>query len=519
MMRLMALSRKQIIGAVVGVLLTAGIVAAQPFPGLSHEACILLAVLAGAIAWWIAGVMPDYVVGFVMAVLFVVWAGVPTEVVFGAFSSSMWWLLVAAFCLAHGMRASGLLRRAALAVLRLFPRTFRAQAAGLMAAGLLVGPFVPSLSAKVAMLTPMALSISDEMGYERKQSQANGLFLATMTGVRTAAPAFLSASFLGYVVLGLLPDSVQQQFDMAHWLLAALPWLLITTSLTYLTLVLRYAPKGESSGLRKGKAGLSGVKATKDGGGSARGDAPEGVVQPACGLVTQSAAKSACSSATQGASLSLDEDLGPLSVGEKRVIGIMAVTAFMWFTESVHGIPAYAVTLLAVAAMVACGQFKREDIRSGVAWDVVLFVGLVLGLAPSFEYVGADLWVAQLCEPVLLLFAGNPYAIIVGISVVTVLLRFIIVSDTAFLNLFMAVAVPISATLGVSPWVVGFTVYVMVNPWFAEYQNPIYLAALGSVGNQMSEHGELAKYCAIYLAGCLVGLLASVPYWSWLGLV
>lgn len=466
----MKVSRKQIIGAVVGIALTLGLVALQPFAGLASEATIVIAILAGAIAWWVAGVLPDYVTGIIMAVLFVVWAGVPTEVAFGAFASSMWWLLVAAFCLAHAMRASGLLRRMSLGVLRLFPRTFRAQAAGLMAAGMLVGPFVPSLSAKVSMLEPMALAISDEMGYERKGRQANGLFLAVLVGVRNCAPAVLSGSFLGYVVLGLLPESVQSQFDMAHWLLAALPWLVIVTVLNYVALVARYSPKGEGK---------------------------------------RAAMRDAASSQPQ---------LGPMSHGEKCVLAIMAVTGLLWFTEAWHGIPAFAVALLAVAAMAACGQFKKEDLRGGIAWDVILFVGLVLGLSPSFEYVGANAWVAQMCEPVLMMVAGNPYAIVASVAFITLALRFIVVSETAFINLFLAVAVPLSATLGVNPWIIGFSVYAMVNPWFVGYQNPVYLAAVGSVGDKMTTHGEQALYCGIYVVICLFGLLASVPYWQWLGL-
>lgn len=490
--------KRKIIGAVVGVALTLGLALIQPFGGLAYEASVVIAVLAGAIAWWVAEVLPDYAVGLVMAVLFVVWAGVPIEIAFGAFASSMWWLLVAAFCLAHGMRASGLMRRMSLGVLRLFPQTFRAQAAGLMAAGMLVGPFVPSLSAKAAMLEPMALSISDEMGYERKKRQANGLFLATLVGIRNCAPAVLSASFLGYVVLGLLPGSVQAQFDMAHWLFAALPWLVIVTVLNYVALIVRYAPKEERTSAFRSRGARVGESEPSSQFGDTQGEA------------------ALASGASKRGHV---EDLGPMSAGEKSVLVIMVVTGLMWFTERWHGIPAFAVALVAVVAMTACGQLKKEDVRSGIAWDMILFVGLVLGLSPSFEYVGADVWVAQICEPVLVMVAGNPYAIVVGIAIVTVALRFIVVSETAFINLFMAVAVPLAGMLGVSPWVIGFCVYAMVNPWFVGYQNPIYLAAVGSVGGRMTDHSEMARYCGIYLGICLIALLASVPYWRWLGLV
>ena len=141
------------------------------------------------------------------------------------------------------MRESGLLRRMALAILRRFPRTYGAQVAGLLAAGTLVGPFVPSMAVKAVMLAPLSLGISDSMGYERKSRAAEGLFLAMFTGIRNVAPAVVSASVIGYAILGLLPPEVQAQFDMAHWLMAMLPWFVVVSVLNYLAIMGRYAPR------------------------------------------------------------------------------------------------------------------------------------------------------------------------------------------------------------------------------------------------------------------------------------
>lgn len=57
----------------------------------------------------------------------------------------------------------------------------------------------------------------------------------------------------------------------------------------------------------------------------------------------------------------------------------------------------------------------------------------------------------------------------------------------------------------------------MVNPWFTRYQNPVYLAAFYSVDGQMVRHVDMAKYCVVYVAICMAGLAASVPFWQALG--
>ena len=504
-------NRKKVIGAFLGVAVGVGLSVAQPFAGLDGRATVSLAVLLGAVVWWIADVLPEYVTALLMAALFVTVAGVPANVVFDTFSTSIWWLLVAAFCLGLGMQRSGLVKRMALGILRLFPHTFRAQAAGLMAAAMLTGPFIPSLSAKAAMLTPLSMAVSDGMGYKRKGHQANGLFLAMFTGLRNVGPAVISASIIGYALLGLLPEETAQQFDMIHWFVASIPWLLVVTALNYMALIGLYEPKEERAARRLRKVRSLGK------------DAADKVV-PSEGVRSQTADPAMGKPQLQTAAAvaekpQLHEELGPMSQAEKRMLVIIVATVLMWVFERWHGIPAYAVALIAVVAMVACGELSKRDFREGIAWDTLVFIGVVLGLSPVFTYVGIDMWIVGLCEPIFTALAANPYALVLGIAAMTVALRFVIVSETAFINIFMAFMVPLSVQLGVNAWVVGFAVYSMVNPWFAKYQNAVYIAALGSVDSQMTSHADLARYCVVYVAICAVGLVVSVPYWRWMGLL
>ena len=101
----------------------------------------------------------------------------------------------------------------------------------------------------------------------------------------------------------------------------------------------------------------------------------------------------------------------------------------------------------------------------------------------------------------------------------TVLMRFVIVSEVAYLNIVMPFLVPLALAAGVNPWVVGFAMYACISPWFVIYQNSVYLPALYSVDGQMVHHADVAKYCFVYTAICLAALAASVPYWQWMGLM
>ena len=86
-------SWKRVVGAALGVAIGVAFALLCPDVGLSQQGVRCLAILMGAIVWWIAGVLPEYATGILMVVLFYVCAGVGVDVSMSAFASSTWWLL------------------------------------------------------------------------------------------------------------------------------------------------------------------------------------------------------------------------------------------------------------------------------------------------------------------------------------------------------------------------------------------------------------------------------------------
>lgn len=478
--------------AAAGALVAAVLIATCPIPGLSYQATAVLGILIMAIAWWITGVLPEFVTAVVMAVLFVVVAGISVGATFSTFASSTWWLLLSAFTLGVGMKTSGLMRRIALAIVRKFPRTFRCQVIAQLVTGTVLGPLIPSLAVKGAMLAPLAMSIGDELGYERQGKRATGLFAAMLVGIRTVAPTIVSASVTGYALMATLPADVQEQFNMASWFVAALPWLVVVLALNYFLIMGMYG-RGEKAGSSSETVGAPGNAQSLNQ--SSRGGTNEGDGKP------------------------IPDGLGPLSAVEKRMLAIILMTVVLWATEPFHHISAMAVGLAALVFMFVLKVIDVPAFKSGVNWTSLLFIGIALGLGSVFAEAGLNDWVMQTCGPAFQALAGNPYLLVLGIGVITVVLRFLIVSEVAYLNLLMAFLVPMAASVGVNPWVLGFSAYALVIAWFAKYQSPIYLAAFYAVDGKMAKHSELAKYCGVYLATCLAGLVVCVPYWQWMGLL
>ncbi len=513
--------------AAAGALVAALLITTCPIPGLSYQATAVLGILIMAIVWWITGVLPEFVTAVVMAVLFVVVAGISVGATFSTFASSTWWLLLSAFTLGVGMKTSGLMRRIALAIVRKFPRTFRCQVIAQLVTGTVLGPLIPSLAVKGAMLAPLAMSIGDELGYERQGKRATGLFAAMLVGIRTVAPTIVSASVTGYALMATLPADVQEQFNMASWFVAALPWLVVVLALNYFLIMGMYG-RGEASACDavedspSDTVGAPGNAQSLEQSSLRCGTRFVGAAE--CADSRQDEAGNSAGEPSRGGTdlndnQSIPDGLGPLSVVEKRMLAIILVTVVLWATEPFHHISAMAVGLAALVFMFVLKVIDVPAFKSGVNWTSLLFIGIALGLGSVFAEAGLNDWVMQTCGPAFQALAGNPYLLVLGIGVITVVLRFLIVSEVAYLNLIMAFLVPMAASVGVNPWVLGFSAYALVIAWFAKYQSPIYLAAFYAVDGKMAKHSELAKYCGVYLATCLVGLAVSVPYWQWMGLL
>ena len=507
--------------AAAGALAAAVLIATCPIPGLSYQATAVLGILIMAIVWWITGVLPEFVTAVVMAVLFVVVAGISVGATFSTFASSTWWLLLSAFTLGVGMKTSGLMRRIALAIVRKFPRTFRCQVIAQLVTGTVLGPLIPSLAVKGAMLAPLAMSIGDELGYERQGKRATGLFAAMLVGIRTVAPTIVSASVTGYALMATLPADVQEQFNMASWFVAALPWLVVVLALNYFLIMGMYG-RGKKAGSGSETVGAPGNAQSLNQSSLRCGTRFVGAAE--CADSKQVSARLKAGEPSRGGTdlndnQSIPDCLGPLSAVEKRMLAIILVTVVLWATEPFHHISAMAVGLAAFVFMFVLKVIDVPAFKSGVNWTSLLFIGIALGLGSVFAEAGLNDWVMQTCGPAFQALAGNPYLLVLGIGVITVVLRFLIVSEVAYLNLLMAFLVPMAASVGVNPWVLGFSAYALVIAWFAKYQSPIYLAAFYAVDGKMAKHSELAKYCGVYLATCLAGLVVCVPYWQWMGLL
>ncbi|HUJ26357.1 MAG TPA: SLC13 family permease, partial [Myxococcales bacterium] len=379
----------------------------RPPEGLNRAALGASAVLIWAVSFWILDVMPEYIVGMLMCTFWSVFKIVPFDKAFANFSSSNWWIMVGAFGLGAAATKSGLLRRIALRILKACPPTFMGQSLGLLGAGTVLSPLVPSASARSALASPIALAISDSLGYRRKTSAASGLFGAMYLGFCVVgSPLFLTGTFINYATMAQFPKAYQG-VSWLSWLLYGLPWGILTFVGCAVALYLLYRPSGP-------------------------------IASPATTASDELAR------------------LGPMTREEKATALVLVLTLAMWMTEGVHKISAGEVAVVSLCVLLALDVLTRDDFRKRIDWSSIIYIGALLNLGTVFQTLKIDLWLGHALQSTIASFVSNPYIFVVAFAIVVLLARFVIVSITSAAVIFTIVFSPLVPAYGMHPWMIAF---------------------------------------------------------------
>ncbi|HKX18935.1 MAG TPA: hypothetical protein VJT33_13065 [bacterium] len=79
--------------------------------------------------------------------------------------------------------------------------------------------------------------------------------------------------------------------------------------------------------------------------------------------------------------------------------------------------------------------------------------------------------------------------------------------------------VPVSAQLGLSPWLVGFIVLTIGNAWLLPNLSDFYILMSDGTRGEMFTNRDGLRVGALLTALVLIAITASVPYWRALGLI
>jgi CRP-like cAMP-binding protein/di/tricarboxylate transporter len=437
--------------------------------GLSPAGLHVLVTVGALVLLGFLDVLPNHLLALVLIAVWVVTGIAPAEVAASGFASSTWFLLLASMAIGAAVARSGLLYRGAVELVRRLPASFRIRYLTLGALGVVLSPGMPDPAGRVMLATPLAQDIAETLRYPERSQGSAGLALATYIGFGMMGPLFLTGTPGALIAYGLLPQETRAQIDWVQWFLAALPACLILFVLTMGFVLARYRPEWPD-------------------------DLPEATL------------------ALQG------RVLGPLSRDEWSVLIILGLLLLGFSTQSLHGIAPAWVAVGAVAVLFLVRALDDAALRDGVNIGFLLYVGVILSFTGVFAHVGLDAWLEQRLTGLSGVIAGRPLIcllLVAGMAaVISITLR-----PSPIVLLLAASLIPTAAAAGVNPWIVMFTAMLANNLWLYPQQNVLYQAAYFATGERSFSHEQARPLAFAYPAFVLLALVASIPYWRWLGLI
>lgn len=325
-----------------------------PVPaGLKPEAWKLMAIFVSTILGFILQPLPIGSLAFI-SVTFTALSGVlkPAEALSG-FSNGTIWLIVSAFLFAKGFIKTGLGRRIAYVLIRALGDSTLKLGYTIVLSDLIISPATPSNTARAGgILFPIVKSLSTAFGSEPGSTARRvGAYLmqTAYQGNTITSAMFMTAMAGNPLIASLAANTLKINISWGLWATAALvPGLLSIIVVPYL-LYKFYPPE---------------VKKT-----------PEAKALAAKEL----------------------EQMGAMSRGEKIVAAVFIGALVLWSTSQYTKLDATVVAMLAVTVMMITKVLEWKDVLTETgAWDTLIWMGALIGLADYLSKLGFIPWFAKL---------------------------------------------------------------------------------------------------------------------------
>jgi anion transporter len=437
--------------------------------GLGIPRTMLFELLLAATILWSTNAFSFLTVSIGLPVVAVLLGATKPAAAFSGFSSSTWFLVLAVFGLSASIAKTGLLYRLTLVMIKRFPRNYFGQAFAVAFSGLLLTPVIPSPNGRLALASPLILTLTEILGYKKGSGGAVGLAMASFLGHGNMTVMFMNGSFVCFFMLGLLPPDVGSTITWGYWFKVAWPLSTFYFCASYLAIIALYRPTE-----------------TKE-------------------LVPSVA----------DAQL---RTLGPMTTEEKVCLLAVFTSLAGFLTQSWHHIDGAWIAMLCLLILFATSVLDQTTLRTSIDWAFLISLGALIGFGNVISASGLPEIVAGAAKPYLQFLVGSKLVFLLVITVSVVLIRFILPAFPSLVVCILAL-LPISAALEISPFVIGLIVLLVNEPWLLPHQSMIFQTLLSSTEGRLFDHPQTVKFGLIHVLISLAAIAISFPYWKYMGLI
>ncbi len=459
--------KKKLTGFILS-LIVAGILWSVPLPGgLSPEGQKALSVTVFTVIWWIFGVTHPAYTTMVMFLGYILLGLATPEIVFRLASLPLMWLVIGAFLLAAAVTKSGLASRVAYVFMIRFAKSYRNIVVLAYVLGFVLSFLIPQPFPRTLLIMALVSQIIRKSGANNKDAASLGL------AVFTSATATSMILLTGDAMLNVTAVAFAgTRIGWLDWLsYMAVPGICASILMMVLHLALF-----RQTGPMKIDAGVLREEQKK---------------------------------------------LGPLSRQEKATIAWVSMALLLWATDFIHHIDPSWIALGVVVGLslpIVGDVLEPNDINTGVAWPIVIFVIGALAIGTVGKETGLSQWLARMALP------SNPpenaFSFAALASLATMAIHMILGSALASMSIVSPTLVDYAATAGWSPVFPALLVYTAVEiHYLLPFQHVTILLGEGKRAGKYTSAEVLKFGIPMTVVTLIVILLIEVPWWKLIGLI
>jgi di/tricarboxylate transporter len=425
----------------------------------------VLSILAfGIVLWATEAFHPAVTTLAVLSLLLCV--GVPARVVLSGFSAPAWWILVSVLFFGSAMERTGLARRVAYAILAQFPPTYVGIVTAFFAMGFVLMIGVPSMTVRTAIMVPIAWAIVKTLPIERPGRGAALIVLTAFEMAVLPGLALLTGALWGPYVAGLLASAGSPVSWMEYARVMGLP------TVVWCGLVLG--------------ANLL-------------------VARPAPLAVTETGIKRGHRT--------------PIGSAEKATAAVVTLAVLAWATQPWHNVPAEAIGILALAALLMLGVFQPSDLGAAAPWPLLFFVGGMLGITQTITFYKINEWLAGYVAAGLTPFTFSPFVFVFALGLAVSAMRLIEPGGFVTIAVFFLALRGAAQPFRNAPLALAGAILLPIHVFWFSYQNLWLVMTDGITMGEAYTAGERLRFAGVFLAATLVALIIAASYWRWLKII
>lgn len=392
------------------------------------------------------------------------------------FSSTAFCLVAAAMFLAAAMTKTGLDKRIALVILSKVGAKANRVVIGVILCGFILSFFVPSTTARVACLVPIVLGMIKAFDVPLKSRFAAMLMITVAqvdsvwnVGIKTAAAQNM-------VAVNFIKSQLGVDISWLDWFIAAAPFAFLMSVCLYKLMMYLFPPEIDE---------IPGGKATVK---------------------------------------RLLEEMGPVSLNEKKLLFISISLLILWTTEQkLHPLDTSTTTMLAVTLLMLpkIGVMDWNETVHKINWGTVLLFGVGISLGAALLSTKAATWMANQIVTNFGLANSSTFMVLAIMSMFLIVIHMGFASATGLAAAIIPIIISVLQSLktpGVN--IVGMTMilqYVVSFGFILPVNAPQNMIAYGTDTFEVRDF--VRSGIPLTIIGFALIMLLGATYWKWLGLV